>query len=166
MSEAAGHGLDERIRGFLAEHTTMVLATAGADGPWAAPVFYALDSDGPTGFGLVFVSSAASRHGGDIGAAGPAAAAVAAQHESWRTIRGVQLEGEAFALEGDARLEALHVLVERFPWLSDMASSADEQERRIAERLTDSTVYRLVPRRAVLTDNERGFGSREELGLG
>lgn len=168
MSDPAGEdvglGLGERVRAFLAGHTTMVLATAGADGSWAAAVLYAV-ADDAEGLGCVFVSSPESRHGRDIGARGPAAA-VNAQHESWRTIRGVQLEGEVTALDGELRLEALLALVERFPWLSDMASSADEQERRIAERLTASTVYRLAPRRAVLIDNERGFGSREELELG
>jgi uncharacterized protein YhbP (UPF0306 family) len=139
----------------------MVLATAGASGPWAAPVFYALDDTAR--LGLLFVSNAASRHGGDLASQGAAAAAIAAQHEQWRTIRGVQLEGEVEALAGEARLEALNLLVERFPWLTDMAASADEQERRIAARLTESTVYRLHPWRAVLIDNEREFGSREEL---
>ncbi len=30
---------------FLGSHTTMTLATSGADGPWAAALFYAHDSD-------------------------------------------------------------------------------------------------------------------------
>ena len=152
--------LPSRVRAFLAAHSTMVLATCGDAGPWAAPVFYALaDAAEP---GLLFVSNAASRHGRDL-ASGTAAAAVAAQHEQWRTIRGVQLEGTVEALAGEPRLEALNLLVERFPWLTDMAASPDEQERRIAARLTESTIYRLRPWRVVLIDNELEFGSREEL---
>ena len=158
MTDLSGRG-----RAFLAAHSTMVLATCGEAGPWAAPVFYALE-DGAE-LGLLFVSNAASRHGRDLAANPSAAAAIAAQHEHWRTIRGVQLEGEVAALAGGPRLDALTALVERFPWLTEMAASADEQERRIAARLTESTVYRLRPWRAVLIDNERAFGSREEVVL-
>lgn len=153
--------LPSRVRAFLAAHSTMVLATAGESGPWAAPLFYALDDDPE--LGLLFVSNAASRHGRDLAARPAAAAAIAAQHEQWRTIRGAQLEGDVEALAGERRLDALHTLVERFPWLTGMAASSDEQERRIAARLTDSTVYRLRVCRALLIDNELAFGDREEL---
>lgn len=168
--------LERRIAAFLQAHAAMTLATAGAGGPWAATVFYAVaDGHGgstgsaggeaaasPHGLALVFVSHERSRHARDIGEGARVAAAVNAQHEHWRTIRGVQLEGAVERLRGEARAEALQVLVARFPWLTDMAISADEQERRIASRLTASSVYRLVLERAVLIDNERFFGSREE----
>ena len=158
---AAQASLPGRVRAFLAAHSTMVLATSGVAGPWAAPVFYALDDSAE--LGLLFVSHATSRHGRDLAAGGTAAAAVAAQHEQWRAIRGVQLEGEVDALTGEPRLDALQALVERFPWLTELAASSDEQERRIAALLIDATIYRLRPSRAVLIDNEVAFGSRDEL---
>ena len=49
----------DRVRAFLAEHTTMTLATVGPSGePQAAAVFYVADEQ----LNLFFLSSPTSRH--------------------------------------------------------------------------------------------------------
>lgn len=148
----------DRVRRLLAQHTTLVLATAGEDGaPWACALFYALDEDG---LSPLVVSSAGSRHAANLAARPSAAAAVNAQHDEWRTIEGVQLEGPVELLAGDARARALARYLERFPWLGALDAD-DAAERRIREHLAAADVYRLRPERLVLVENARGFGVRQ-----
>lgn len=148
----------DRVRRLLAQHTTLVLATSGEDGePWACALFYALDEDG---LSPLVVSAPGSRHAANIAARPRAAAAVNAQHDAWRTVEGVQLEGPVARLAGDERAAALERYVARFPWLAAL-DAGDASERRIGERLAAADVYRLRPERLVLVENARGFGVRQ-----
>ena len=97
----AQSGQRERIEAFLRAHHVMTLATTGPAGPWAAAVFYA--SDGLT---LYFVSAPTSRHSLEIEAGGVVAATIHAECSDWREIRGIQLEGSANRLAGDASAAA------------------------------------------------------------
>ena len=85
------------VAAYLRQHHVMTLATQGADGPWAAAVFYAEDGDD-----LVFVSSPNSRHCHDLAQEPRCAAAIHADAADWRSIQGIQLEGAVSALEGAA----------------------------------------------------------------
>lgn len=148
----------DRVRRLLAQHTTLVLATASEDGvPWACALFYALDEDG---LSPLVVSSPGSRHAANLAARPSAAAAVNAQHDEWRTVEGVQLEGRVERLAGDERAAALDRYVTRFTWLGDL-DTGDPSERRIGERLAAADIYRMRPERLVLVENTRGFGVRE-----
>ena len=89
-TDAPGETLRQRIRAFLAEHTTLTLATVNPDGrPSAAAVFYAADE----ALNLYFLSEERTEHGSNLLATGVLAGTIQADGQDWRTIRGVQLRG-------------------------------------------------------------------------
>ena len=152
-----------RLRAFLQHHTTLVLATADAGGsPWASTLFYVADPD----LGLTFVSMPQSRHALNLAARPYAAAAVNTQHTHWRTVLGVQVEGETTLLGDERRERALRQFSARFPWLRDLRRSRDPDERAIGESLAAANVYRLAPNRLVLIDNARGFATAQTMLVG
>ncbi len=127
------------------------LATAGPDGPWASPVFYAHD-----GFDLVFVSSARSRHAEHLAADPRCAAAIHPDPEDWRTITGVQMAGHVDELHGRAKAAAMASYVRRFPFVDRPDTPA-----MVRRALLDSSWYRFVADQVFLVDNTRGFGRIE-----
>jgi len=132
----------------------MTLATQGTDGPWAAALFYAPDGDD-----LVFLSAPSSRHGRDLAREPRCAATIQGQEQDWRSIRGLQIEGVAAAVEGAEREQARRVYGERFPFVQPGAAPA-----AIAEALVRVQWYRLRVARLLFIDNARGFGQRQEFG--
>jgi uncharacterized protein YhbP (UPF0306 family) len=160
----AGHetdpGLEVRIRELLSAQSTLTLATCGADGPWAAAVFFASDDD----LNLYFVSDPRTRHGRDLLALGRCAGAVQPDCDHWGDIRGVQLEGAVCVLDGDARDRALQCYLTKFPRIRRLYEHPnDDGEALIASRLRQASLFRLVPERIRLIDNGRGFGFKAEL---
>lgn len=171
-SEAAG-SLHDRVIAHLRSHFTATVATVGASDdeagtadheagtvdhearePHAATVFYALDRRGR----LIFLSKGDSRHGRHIGSGAPVAVTVAREYTDWREIQGVQLWGRAEPLRGVARARALAVYLTRFPFVSALL-----EDPGLAARLHGLEVYRVIPRRAALTDNRLGPFGREVL---
>ena len=70
-----------RIATFLAEHTTVTLATVGPDGaPAAAAVFYAADD----GLNLYFLSEERTQHGPNLLAHPRVAGTIQADGQDWR----------------------------------------------------------------------------------
>lgn len=139
---------------YLRAHNVMTLATAGAQGPWAAAVFYASDE-----LELYFLSSAQTRHGADIGAEATVSAAIHEDYRGWPEIRGIQLEGRALRLDGAAREAARECYAAKFPFVSERPGAAPE----IARALQRVAWYRLTPSRLYFIDNSLGFGHREEV---
>ncbi len=85
-------GILERIRLFLAEHSTLTLATIAPGGaPSAAAVFYAADAE----LNLYFLSEAGTEHVENMHARPLVAATIQADGQAWRQIRGLQLRGTA-----------------------------------------------------------------------
>jgi uncharacterized protein YhbP (UPF0306 family) len=95
---------------YLEDHHVMTLATSGAEGPWAAAVFYVND-----GFKLYFLSSRRSRHAGDLSAVGHCAAAIHEDYADWPDIKGIQLEGRVRRLTGAERVAAIARYSMKFP---------------------------------------------------
>ncbi len=84
--------VQKRLSVFLAAHTTMALATVGAQGrPAVAALFYAHDE----ALRLYYLSSPNAQHSLNIQNHPEAAAAIYADGQDWREIRGVQLRGYA-----------------------------------------------------------------------
>src|SRR5208283_5303479 len=113
------------------------LATMGADGPWAAAVFYVSD-----GYTLYFLSSPRSRHCRNLEQDSRVAVTVQADYSEWHEINGVQLEGEATLLTGAEEKRARHA---------------------IASALSRVRWYSIVPARLFFIDNSIGFGHRDEI---
>lgn len=147
--------LRRRIGGFLAEWHVMSLATADAQGPHAANLFYAYD-----GLALVWVSAPDARHSRAIERDPRVAATVSPDYADFPAIRGVQIEGIARRVaDPDERQAQLSLLQARYPFLTKQ----DELPAKVREAYARAGVYRLEPRVLVLIDNSRGFGHREIL---
>lgn len=170
--------LPTRVDAFVQSHHVMTLATVGAQGPWAAAVFYAPQRrpdrrstrtpdripggtpDGtPTGWTMVFLSSPRSRHAVNLAHDARVAVTIQRDVDDWRQITGVQAEGRVERLDGDARDAARALYAERFPFVAVAPA-------RIAEALARVHWYRFVPARLYLIDNRLGFGHRDELDCG
>lgn len=152
MSQAE---LRDRVRAYLQSQHVMTLATAAADGPWAAAVFFAGDEDG-----LVFLSSPSSRHARALHEQPRVAATVQADCAHWAEIKGVQIEGLARVLQGEDKALAQELYARKFPLVASAAAPL-----AIAQALARVHWYRLAPQRLFFVDNTRGFGHRDELRL-
>jgi len=147
--------LRQQALAYLASHHVMTLATSGAEGPWAAAVFYVND-----GFRLYFLSSPRSRHGGDLAADTRCAAAIHEDYPDWPDIKGIQLEGPVRRLSGTERAAAIARYARKFPVVRP--DRAPELIRAALERIA---WFELVPERCFLIDNSKGFGHRDEIPL-
>ena len=145
----------EEALAYLESHHVMTLATSGAEGPWAAAVFYVND-----GFTLDFLSSPRSRHAGDLAANRRCAAAIHEDYPDWHDIKGIQLEGSVRQLSGADRLAAIARYARKFPVVRP--DRAPELIRAALERIA---WFELVPERCYLIDNSKGFGHRDEVPL-
>jgi uncharacterized protein YhbP (UPF0306 family) len=143
-----------KIKQFLAEHTTLTLATLGPDSqPQAAPLFFAEMDD----LSLLFISEKKVRHSQNIEKNNRVAVTVYADGQSWQNIRGVQLEGHCAALSGAAARQARQVYLAKFPFIA--------QNKILAAMLHVVTFYKITPVWIRLTDNTQGFGHKDELRL-
>ena len=159
----ANDELTGRVREFLAQHNTMTLATANADGTvQAAAVFYAADE----AFNLIFLSSPKSRHSINLASQPRVAATIQADNQAWQTIQGLQIEGTAQGVEGPAELaQAVRVYAGRFEFLRSLLGGDVGGPAVLRGPLARSHFYVLRPAWIRLIDNTQGFGHKEELHL-
>jgi uncharacterized protein YhbP (UPF0306 family) len=152
MSEA----LRSRVLALLGEHHVMTLASVGADGPWAAAVFYAHDD-----LRLYFLSAPTSRHAQNLARDARVAATIQRDYDDWPGIRGLQLAGTVRQVAGadEARVRTLYQ--QRYPLVGGGAGVP----RAIMEALNKIRWYEFVPDDIHLIDNTLGFAHREHLPL-
>ncbi len=144
---------------LLKEHKTLTLATCFDGQPWAASLYYVNDDD----LHLYFVSDPDSRHARELKANPDVAVAINADRHFWPKLRGLQVQGQAYAVSPEKRNTVLALYLERFEEISALfASPAGSQERKIAERLASGTFFEIIPGRIRMIDNRQGFGFREE----
>ena len=141
---------------YLHEHRVATLASIGAEGPWAAAVFYAND-----GFTLYFLSSPESRHCANLQRDARVAATIQEDYFDWRLIKGIQLEGtvELLSDKDEARARALYG--GKFPLVGRIGAAP----AAIVQALAKVRWYRLSPTRIYFIDNSAGFGKRREIAL-
>ena len=137
---------------FLAQHHVMTLATQGSEGPWAAALFYVRDGED-----LVFLSSPSSRHCRDLALQPRCAATIQPEVDEWRSIQGVQIQGEVSELKDKAAAVAQQRYAERFPFVRPGVAPA-----AIALALARVRWYRLRIAQLYFIDNARGFGKRQQ----
>lgn len=140
----------------LGRHHVMTLATVGEDGPWAAAVFYAHDDAR-----LYFLSSPSTRHARNLAQDARCAATVQHDVADWPAVLGIQIEGRAQALDGDAARTAHEVYGRKFPLVADLGRAP----LAIATAFARIRWYRLDAARVHLIDNRRGFGHRDTFEL-
>lgn len=148
-----------RVRELLTGHSTITLATVHEGHSWAAAVFYASDAD----LNLYFVSDLKTRHGRDLHHDARVTGAVNHDVSTWGEVIGLQIEGRAAVLEGEARLKALATYLEKFPDVQRLFDKPrDANERVIAERLQRAPFWQLTPSWIRLIDSTKGFGWKWE----
>jgi uncharacterized protein len=151
MNEERTH----RFLSFLDAHHVMSLATAGADGPHAANLFYVRD-----GFALLWVSDPASRHSLHLETAPRVAATIAPDYSEFQDVRGIQIFGAARRIaEPAGRADARRLMEARYAFLR-VSSDAPVA---VQEAYARAEFYRLDPIRMVMIDNARGFGGKHSL---
>lgn len=153
MTQAA---LRARVLEYLRAHHVMTLATHGADGPWAAAVFYA--SDGLT---LYWLSAPSSRHSVNLARSSRAAATIQEDYADWPGIKGVQLEGIAGEISGAEEKRARTLYGEKFPVVGKLSQAPAS----IIAAMAKVRWYRIVPARLYFIDNSVAFGHRDEIDL-
>ena len=134
----------------------MTLATYGAEGPWAAAVFYAND-----GASLIFLSSPNTRHCQNLAQDSRCAATIQEDYREWPEIKGIQLEGRVIELQGEEEQHARQLYGEKFPVVGPLARVPPA----IVKALARVRWYRLVPVRLHFIDNSQGFGHRDAIEL-
>jgi hypothetical protein len=141
----------EKTLDYLQGHSVMTLATGGAEGVWAAAVFYVND-----GFSLYFLSMPDSRHGQIIAANPKVAVTIQADTNEWSAIKGIQAEGEVVRLAGRAQAHAIGLYARKFPLILDAPAA-------IAKALGKVAWYQFTPSRLYFIDNSAGFGRRDQI---
>ena len=141
----------QRVRQFLAAHTTLTLATVAPNGqPQAAALFYAEQAD----LSLIFISEKKARHSANIARNPHVALTIQADGQTWQAIQGLQIEGTAAALAGQAARAAKTVYLAKFPIIA--------ANPLLAAALNLVTFYRITPAWMRFINNTVGFGHKEE----
>lgn len=134
---------------YLHDHQVLTLATNGADGPWAAAVFYVNKE-----FSLYFLSAGHTRHAQNFSETRQVAAAIHEDYDDWPSIKGIQLEGPVEQLSGTERQYAISLYQEKYPFIKGAIS-------QLKMSLAKVNWYRLVPSRLYFIDNSKGLGHRD-----
>lgn len=132
----------------------MTLATSGADGPWAAAVFFVNN-----GFGLYFLSAATTRHCMNLAACPRVVATIQEDYRDWQQIRGVRLEGSVSELHGLEAARALALYAAKFPVVGNLAMAS----ATIVSAMSGVKWYRLAVESLYFIDNSLGFGHRDQV---
>jgi uncharacterized protein len=147
-----------RIVGFLAAHTTMSLATVGPDGaPAAGAVFYAHDDV----LNLYFLTEERTQHGQNMLARPQVAAAIHADGQDWRAIRGVQVRGTASLLAAGELTHAVAVYGRKYAFVATLLAGSGGPGV-LGGPLAKARFWALRPSWIRLIDNTVRFGFKEE----
>ena len=146
--------LSPAVAAYLDDQHVMTLATSGADGPWAAAVFFVrIDQT------LCFMSSPGSRHCSELAVDPRCAATVQANERDWAKIKGVQMQGKVSLIEGTGQVRALARYAAKFPFVASPATAS----AAIAAAMAKVRWYRLSIERLYFIDNSQGFGRRQQI---
>jgi hypothetical protein len=150
--------LRDRVLSYLDHHTTLNLATAGPEGPWAAAVLYVHD-----GLDLYFTSVAATRHARNAATNGRVAGTINDDCTDWMSMKGVQLEGAVEPVDDVAeRTRIAAAYLQRFPFAAALWHG--ETDAAVIGRDPGTHgFYRVRPSLLLFTDNEHHPGGRETL---
>ncbi len=152
----------DNIRKFMAERTTLSLATVSGSGPWAATMFFAEDPD----LNLYFVSDPKTRHCIEAASNPEIAATINEDCKAWQSIQGLQIQGRVSVVADEDRSDVQALFLKKFPDVGDLLQAPVGSEgRMIADRLLQSAFYRITPSWIRFIDNTISFGHRSEVTL-
>lgn len=105
------HQQAQRVLDYLENHSTMILSTYGAEGPWATPVFFV-----NRGYNIYFLSEPTSIHSRNLYQNPVVAAAITEDYKNWKEIQGIQLKGSAYVVDSlTEKALALASYLKKFP---------------------------------------------------
>lgn len=148
MNEAVP--LPAAIDRLLASCSTVVLGTAGPDGPWVAPLYYA-----HCGSRLFFLSSARSRHVQHLSDQPQIVATIFRPARGWRQIEGIQAQGIAHPLDATEQDAARHAYRAKF---SEVGDSDDPD---LAQALASAGLYAIDLMHIRHIRNRKRLGERQ-----
>lgn len=152
---------------LISDSAVMTLAVTAADGPWAAPVYYAYR---PADAGFYFFSSPKSRHIRAAFEGGSCAAAIfrpadASEGNPWESICGLQMCGELTTTGVAQGPRALALYLKKFPFSRGLLPSG-KNSLEIFQHHLGVRLYKFSAVRVEWTDNRIRFGYRSEIRLG
>jgi uncharacterized protein YhbP (UPF0306 family) len=152
----------ERLNAYLAEQTTLTLASACADGsPHACDLFYAHTSN----LTLYFLSNPKTQHAQNLARAPRVSATIHGLSRGWEDIRGVQIEGVAARVTDPVeRARAFALYVGKYGFIKQWLTNVDALGTMLKE-LGVVELYKISPQWIRSIDNTLGFGHKEELDL-
>jgi uncharacterized protein YhbP (UPF0306 family) len=148
------NALREKTLAYLQNHNVMTLATTGSEGLWAAAVFY-VNVD----FTLYFLSAPTTRHSLNLATQPGIAATIQEDYEDWPEIKGIQLEGKVYRVEGKERAAAITRYGVKFPVIGNLAQAPAQ----IVKAMSKIAWYKVIPERIYFIDNSLGLGHRDEV---
>ena len=149
----------EQIAAFLADQTTLTLATTNADGSvHACDVFYAQDGD----LALYLLSDPKTQHIQNMLRTPRVSATVHGASRGWENIRGAQLVGDAERVSDTAeRVRAFGLYTAKYPFVRQWLASTNDLGQAI-KMVGTVDLYKLKPHWLRWIDNTQGFGHKEE----
>ena len=139
---------------YLQNHNVMTLATTGPEGVWAAAVFYVNHH-----FTLYFLSAPTTRHSQNIAARPGVAATIQEDYKEWPQIKGIQLEGQAYQIEGAEKTAAIARYGAKFSIIGNLSKAPAD----IVKAMSKISWYKVKPERLYFIDNSLGLGHRDEV---
>lgn len=146
---------------LISSQTTVTLATARGEVPWAAPVYYV-----NVELTLYFFSSPESRHIQESSNGARVAAAIYCPASSWQEIRGVQMSGQIMPVPmGPRALRAFRAYMRKYPFTAHFFEKGQRIDLGALLHRFRVRLYRFDPSLVYYLDNSIRFGFREEVPL-
>jgi uncharacterized protein YhbP (UPF0306 family) len=157
--EKTTRGFEEAALDLIESECTLTLSTAGADGPWSAPVYYVFSNSI-----FYFFSSPSSRHIQHALNSGHAAASLYHQSDAWQTIRGLQMTGtiEQVRSIGTAA-KVIPFYLKRYPFTLNFFPEGSAPDLGAFSKRFKAKLYAFTPSVVYYTDNRFGFGNRQRI---
>ena len=150
--------LAERL---ISEQSTLTIATAEGDTPWAAAVYYV-----NRGFNLYFFSDPSSRHIKESLSSGQASGAISVPASTWQEIRGIQASGIiSLVPPGLESIQSLRAYLKKYPFTKEFFDSDQELNLSAIMNRFKVRLYRFQPSILYYLDNHIRFGFRERVEL-
>jgi uncharacterized protein len=151
--------LEEIVAEYMDSLTTMTLACCEKARPWVAPVYYARMS-----LDLVFFSSSNSRHSRAFTENSAASASICGSYETWRDIKGLQMEGCVRPISGLSHKSlAIAAYLKKYPFAKEFISEPLSMSKVVFDKISKVQLYLFAPDTILFLENSEQFGTRWRL---
>lgn len=146
---------------LINRQSTMTLATARDNTPWAAPVYYVFYQSA-----FFFFSDPESRHIIEAMESKQASAAIYPYADTWQGIKGIQMTGAVRQLTpGVTAVQAIRAYTRKFAFTREFFDAGQALNLENFVKRFKVRFYRLDPRIVYYLDNQIKFGFRERIAL-